>query len=93
MKNTVKDNPAMSINATTALLGTAPNQMLARVGSPIRKMMKTAKSLPADLIVISIHGRAALKHVFLGSVAGYVVQGARCPVLRCAEARHEIIAS
>src|SRR6266511_3649418 len=41
---------------------------LVRVGSPRREIIETARSLPADLIFISTHGRTGLKHVFLGSV-------------------------
>lgn len=34
-----------------------------------------------DLIVMGTHGRTGLKHLLLGSVAQYVTQHARCPVL------------
>ncbi len=50
-------------------------------GSPGEEIILTAKSLGADLIVISTHGRTGLKHVFLGSVAEHVVRHAPCPVL------------
>ena len=35
----------------------------------------------ADLIVISTHGRSAIRHVFAGSVAEAVLRHAECPVL------------
>ena len=67
--------------------------MLVRSGSPAREIIETARSLPADLIVISTHGRTGLKHVFLGSVAEQVVRGAPCPVFVVREREHEILAS
>jgi nucleotide-binding universal stress UspA family protein len=63
-----------------------------RVGSPVREIIETARSLPADLIVISTHGRTGLKHVFLGSVAESIVQRAPCPVFVVREREHEILA-
>ena len=65
---------------------------LVRVGSPAREILETARSLPADLIVISTPGRTGLKHVFLGSVAEHVVQRAPCPVFVVREREHEILA-
>ncbi len=47
---------------------------LLRSGAPDVEIIAVAKSLPADLIVISTHGRTGLKHVFLGSVAEQVVR-------------------
>ena len=66
---------------------------LVRVGSPSQEIIETARSLPADLIVISTHGRTGLKHVFLGSVAERIVQRAPCPVFVVREREHEILAS
>lgn len=70
-----------------------PVDTLVLVGSPARQIVETARSLPADLIVISTHGRTGLKHVFLGSVTEHVVQRAPCPVLVVREREHELIAS
>jgi nucleotide-binding universal stress UspA family protein len=66
---------------------------LVRVGSPALNIIEVARSLPADLIVISTHGRTGLKHVLLGSVTEYVVQRAPCPVFVVREREHEILAS
>lgn len=68
-------------------------QAFVRTGSPALETVNLAKSLPADLIVISTHGRTGLPHVFLGSVAEHVVQRAPCPVLVVREREHEILAS
>ncbi|NOS69117.1 MAG: universal stress protein [Verrucomicrobia bacterium] len=66
---------------------------LVRLGSPSREIIEAAESLPADLIVISTHGRTGLKHVLLGSVAEHVVQRAPCPVLVVREREREILVS
>ena len=66
---------------------------LVRSGSPAVEIIQVAKALPADVIVISTHGRTGLKHVFLGSVAEEVVRRAPCPVLVVREQEHEFLAT
>jgi nucleotide-binding universal stress UspA family protein len=45
------------------------------------EIVRFAAEHPADLIVMGTHGRTALEHVLLGSVAEKVVRYATCPVL------------
>jgi len=45
------------------------------------EIVRTARNLPADLIVIATHGRSGLSHILLGSVAEKVVRKATCPVI------------
>lgn len=52
-----------------------------RFGSPAEQIIETAKDQKADLIVIGTHGRGAIAHFLLGSVAERVVRHATCPVL------------
>jgi nucleotide-binding universal stress UspA family protein len=73
--------------------GEVSTNTLVRVGSPALEIVEMARSLAADLIVISTHGRTGLKHAVLGSVAEHVVQRAPCPVLVVREREHEILAS
>lgn len=40
-----------------------------------------AQERECDLIVMGTHGRSGLKHLLFGSIAEYVLQHARCPVL------------
>jgi nucleotide-binding universal stress UspA family protein len=75
--------------AVDEVRGEVSADTLVRVGSPAREIIETARSLPADLIVISTHGRTGLKHVFLGSVTEHVVQRAPCPVFVVREREHE----
>ena len=77
--------------AADEVRGAVATDTIVCVGSPAREIVETARSLPADLIVISTHGRTGLSHVFLGSVAEHVVQRAPCPVFVVREREHEIL--
>lgn len=50
-------------------------------GVPHAEIVRAAKELPADMIVMGTHGRGGLSHLLLGSVAERVVRTAECPVL------------
>ncbi|MFO0934973.1 MAG: universal stress protein [Gemmataceae bacterium] len=52
-----------------------------RLGSPADEIIGAAKDSSANLIVIGTHGRGAIAHFLLGSVAEQVVRHAPCPVL------------
>lgn len=53
---------------------------IVRQGTIDREILDEAKSIAADLIVMSSH-RAGMRTYFLGSNAGHVVRYARCSVL------------
>jgi nucleotide-binding universal stress UspA family protein len=50
-------------------------------GMPSRAITDAAARKNADLIVLGTHGRGALAHVVMGSVADRVMRMANCPVL------------
>jgi nucleotide-binding universal stress UspA family protein len=50
-----------------------------------------ARQAAVDLIVMGTHGRGALAHVLMGSVAERVVRTAPCPVLTVRHPEHEFI--
>jgi nucleotide-binding universal stress UspA family protein len=50
-------------------------------GAPFSQIIEYAKTRPIDLIVMGTHGRGALAHAILGSVAERVVRFGPCPVL------------
>lgn len=50
-------------------------------GVPFEQILRAAKRLKCDLIVLATHGRTGLRHVLMGSVAENVVRRASCPVL------------
>ncbi len=64
-----------------------------RLGNPWVEIINYAKELEIDLIVIGTHGRSALMHVLLGSVAERVVRTAPCPVLTVHPAGHQFVGS
>ena len=52
-----------------------------RHGKASVQIIKMAREMKADLIVMGSHGRTGLSHVIIGSVAEAVVRHAYCPVL------------
>lgn len=60
-----------------------------RQGTPFVEIVRYAKENTIDLIVIGTHGRSALAHVLLGSVAERIVRKAPCPVLTVRPSGHE----
>jgi nucleotide-binding universal stress UspA family protein len=59
--------------------------------SPALTIVEYAQNHEIDLIVMGTHGRGALAHLFMGSVAERVVRLARCPVLTVRHPEHEFI--
>jgi universal stress protein A len=56
-------------------------ELVLRFGSPFVEVVRYAAEHAIDLIVLGTHGRGALAHMLLGSVAERVVRKAPCPVL------------
>jgi CBS domain-containing protein/nucleotide-binding universal stress UspA family protein len=57
------------------------HQLLIILGDPAETILKAARQVQADLIVMATHGRRGLMHLFLGSVVESVLRRAPCPVL------------
>jgi nucleotide-binding universal stress UspA family protein len=49
-------------------------------GTPFIEIIKRAKEIDADMIVIGTHGRTGMDHVLFGSTAEKVARKAPCPV-------------
>ncbi len=60
-------------------------------GHPFVETVRYAKEHETDLIVIGTHGRGAIAHMLLGSVAEKVVRKASCPVLVVREHEHDFV--
>jgi nucleotide-binding universal stress UspA family protein len=71
---------ALAIIAAESGLDPAHITWGVRQGGIYHEVLEEAKSIHADLIVMSSH-RPAMKTYFLGSNAGHVVRYARCSVL------------
>jgi nucleotide-binding universal stress UspA family protein len=50
-------------------------------GVPHVEILRAAKDVGADLIVVGTHGRTGIEHLLLGSVAERVLRGAHVPVM------------
>lgn len=66
-----------------------PVETIFKEGSPSIEIIRTAKEVGADLIVMGTHGRKGLSHVVMGSVAERVAREAPCPVFIVREKRVE----
>jgi nucleotide-binding universal stress UspA family protein len=60
-------------------------------GSVAATIVDYAKQAHVDVIVVGTHGRGAIGHFFLGSVAEHVARMAPCPVLVVRPNEHEFI--
>jgi nucleotide-binding universal stress UspA family protein len=59
--------------------------------SPATEIVDYARKNGIDLIVMGTHGRGAIAHLFMGSVAERVVRTAPCPVLTVRNPEHEFV--
>ena len=59
--------------------------------SPAAAIVEYAKRHDIDLLVLGTHGRGALSHLFMGSVAERVVRSAPCPVLTVRDPEHDFV--
>ena len=50
------------------------------IGHPVQQILATAEELHADVIVMGTHGKGAIEHAFLGSVAEKVLRKTTRPV-------------
>ena len=55
------------------------------------EIIRVAREMRSDLIVIGTHGRAGLSQILLGSVAEKVVRKAACPVLTVKLTNHPFL--
>jgi nucleotide-binding universal stress UspA family protein len=61
--------------------------------NPAEQIVKYAKAHTIDLIVMGTHGRGAVAHLLMGSVAERVVRAAPCPVLTVRHPEREFVVS
>ncbi len=59
--------------------------------SPALTIVTYAKDVNADLIIMGTHGRGAMAHLLMGSVAERVVRTAPCPVLTVKHPEHDFV--
>ena len=54
-------------------------------------VVQYAREFDIDLIIVGTHGRGAVAHLLMGSVAERVVRTAPCPVLTVRHPEHEFV--
>jgi nucleotide-binding universal stress UspA family protein len=59
--------------------------------TPAAEIVSYAKDADVDLVVVGTHGRGALAHMLLGSVAEKVARTAACPVLTVRSPEEELV--
>ena len=64
---------------------------IVRVGRAFVEIVRAAREMEVDLIVIATHGRTGLSHAMFGSTAEKVVRKASCPVLSIKHPEHEFV--
>jgi nucleotide-binding universal stress UspA family protein len=74
-----------------ASTGLSRGRIVLSEGSPFVELIRIARTESADLLIIGTHGRGAIAHMLLGSVAERVVRKAPCPVLVVRKEEHDFI--
>ena len=59
--------------------------------APAAAIVQYARDTTIDLIIIGTHGRGAVAHLLMGSVAERVVRTAPCPVLTVRHPEHDFV--
>jgi len=67
------------------------SQVIVGVGTPFVEIVKIAREEEVDLLIIGTHGRGAIAHMLLGSVAERIVRKSPCPVLTVRSGEHEFV--
>jgi nucleotide-binding universal stress UspA family protein len=76
-----KQKEKLEILRQSTVRNGTPSTVIVASGVAWTKIVETAKSRQADLIVIGTRGLTGLKHVLMGSTAERVVRHAHCPVM------------
>ncbi|QDU79449.1 Putative universal stress protein [Polystyrenella longa] len=66
-------------------------RVVVEIGTPFVEIVRIAREEEVDMIIIGTHGRGAIAHMLLGSVAEKIVRKAPCPVLTVRSGEHEFI--
>src|SRR3990170_2092486 len=75
------DGEQLAMRETTALDPPLKPEIIVRWGHPIEEILRAARAMPADLIVLGAKGHSNIGMILVGSVSQGVVQHARRPVL------------
>jgi nucleotide-binding universal stress UspA family protein len=85
----LKQTEALLNDEDRALL--RANTVMIVSNTPADAIADYARQAKVELIVMGTHGRRAIAHFFMGSVAERVVRIAPCPVLTVRQPEHELV--
>jgi len=68
-----------------------PVKSMVRLGRAWKEITDAARTIPADLLIVSTHGYTGIQHALLGSVAEKTVRLPPCPVLVVRQGEHEFV--
>lgn len=74
-----------------ATTGLSNARVLLPHGNPTTEVVQAGKKENVDLIIVGTHGRTAITHLLLGSVAEKIVRSAECPVLTVRAGEHDFV--
>lgn len=77
----LKKDAEMLLTKITSMFGSLPARAILEEGNPGERILKQAKEVRADTIVLGTHGRTGLSRLVMGSVAEHVLRHSECPVL------------
>ena len=86
-----EQNARVQCEQILAEAGLSHARLVLRHGRPAQEITKAAAEEQVDLIIVGTHGRGAIAHLLLGSVAEKVVRLAPCPVLTVRPGEHEFV--
>ncbi|MGE3317638.1 MAG: universal stress protein [Planctomycetaceae bacterium] len=86
-----RDAAGKAAEKAIAAAGLTNARVAIAAGNPFVEIVQLARTENVDLIIVGTHGRGAVAHMLLGSVAEKVVRKAPCPVLTVREGEHEFI--
>jgi len=83
-------NELASLAAEVRSRGVKVREMLVQ-GRPAAEIVRLAREMTADMIVLGTHGKGMLDQALFGSTTERVVRKAPCPVLTCRPSEHEFV--
>jgi nucleotide-binding universal stress UspA family protein len=81
MMDTLQREASSLIPTATRILGDRPLIFSSEVGYPVDEILKKAKEVNCDLLILGTHGRTGFDHLLIGSVAEKVLRNCECNTL------------
>jgi nucleotide-binding universal stress UspA family protein len=80
VEHAIEKSKQMLADAAHTHAADVPYEVVVRHGNPYEEIIDLAIARPADMIVMSTHGRTGPQRLVIGSVTEKVVRTAPCPV-------------